>query len=126
MGSSIRVARLVSLSVGFIFVMAVFAILVGLVGVLLGFMISVVFSEVLRVLRVALELAPVHAAVPGRRVDGSLGFFLGFFLADTFTCSWARAFPRWRLDGGALFRRCWLRPAELRYCMLNEQILMGT
>ena len=73
MVSSIRVARLVSLLVSFIFVMVVFAILVGLGGVLLCFMISVMLSAVLRVSRVALGVAPIHAAVPGHRDVCSLG-----------------------------------------------------
>ena len=63
MVSSIRVAKLVSLTFGFIFVMVIFVVLVVFGGILPSFVISVVFSAMLRIPRVAFWLAFILAAV---------------------------------------------------------------
>ena len=117
MGSSIRVARFVSCLVGFIIVRVIFLILAAFVVVLLGFMISVVFSVMFCLASCSRVCASPRCSAGSSRYWQSWAS-LGFLHAFAFTCSWLRAFPRWRWGGDAVLRRGWLRRAELR-CMFE-------
>jgi hypothetical protein len=109
------VAKLVSLTFGFIFVMVIFVVLVVFGGILPSFVISVVFSAMLRIPRVAFWLAFILAAVLAVALLAVLG--LPWLLLRR--CSRTRSGVGLFLDGTFLGCRCsaslwWLRPAELR------------